>query len=248
MGNRFKPDDPYFIYGLVDQRTDKVRYVGRTYDIQKRKKDHVYEATHPNTSMAPESYKNKWIRKIIKNKLNIEIILLEETTYEKSDEREQFWIAFYERKNLTNKTDGGLKKEYFQNNDMLDIKKLKNNITRIRSILKHKWIKDQKQAFSNYARIMFDLSEYKNNYDLAIQDKNFIENTFMEPSEYTIRYFNLSDEKISIKKYLELIESTFDTWKKCTPKECFYDYIALRFGEGDTSILFERVFGENCFD
>lgn len=91
-----------FIYGLIDPKDDRVRYVGWTINLKTRLSSHLCGARKGD-----KSYKNNWIRKLLYNNLEPEIKIIEETTYLLRIEKEQYWIKYYGRENLTNSTDGG---------------------------------------------------------------------------------------------------------------------------------------------
>lgn len=50
-----------FIYILIDPTTNQIRYVGKTTDIKRRIRRHINERFIHN------SYKDRWIRKLIDN-------------------------------------------------------------------------------------------------------------------------------------------------------------------------------------
>lgn len=91
-----------YIYALTEENSDEYRYVGKTIHPFKRLKDHIH------FSKLKKTHKDMWIQKCILNKININIIILEETTELKWQEREQYWIKKLKNKKLTNHTNGGL--------------------------------------------------------------------------------------------------------------------------------------------
>lgn len=95
---------PTHIYRLIDPRTSRARYIGKT--IQKpsdRLAAHIRSAKR-----GTDSYRDRWIRVLLKNNLKpiIEII---ETVTDNWAEREKYWICHYRSMGykLTNVTDGG---------------------------------------------------------------------------------------------------------------------------------------------
>ena len=92
-----------YIYALVDPTDGQPRYVGKTTGtLAKRRADHIHR------SKSGRNHKNCWLRKLAKQGLKPEIVLLEVTTEEEWEGREKFWIADYRSKyNLTNVADGG---------------------------------------------------------------------------------------------------------------------------------------------
>lgn len=93
-----------FIYGLVDPKTEQVRYVGQTKDVKRRLRNHLNDARR-----GVKSHKYNWIRSLAKSKLKPKITVIEKCNGNSADEREQYWIAYYRGREdkLTNQTDGG---------------------------------------------------------------------------------------------------------------------------------------------
>jgi group I intron endonuclease len=87
-----------YIYGLIDPRSNKIRYVGKTNNPDQRLFDHIRHSKHKTT------YKDKWIRSLLEIGLNPTITILEECG-DNWVEREIHHISLYE--NLTNLTKGG---------------------------------------------------------------------------------------------------------------------------------------------
>lgn len=92
----------YYIYALVDPRCPEIiRYVGQTYNPQKRLKQHI------DYSKKNKTRRDKWIQSLIKNDIAPKMILLEITDENNSNEREIYWINNYLSDKLTNGTSGG---------------------------------------------------------------------------------------------------------------------------------------------
>lgn len=90
----------YYIYGLVDPRTSKIRYIGYSYDPYQRFRFHLRDTNNTR--------KVNWIKSILLVGINPEIIILQECPDEISAKKEEVeWIKFIGRHNLTNSTDGG---------------------------------------------------------------------------------------------------------------------------------------------
>jgi hypothetical protein len=88
------------IYGLVDPRDNKIRYVGKTKNtLKKRLSEHLYKKENSNT------YKHNWISSLKNIDLKPFIIELEVCDETNWVEREQHWISKID--NLTNLTAGG---------------------------------------------------------------------------------------------------------------------------------------------
>jgi hypothetical protein len=90
-----------FIYGLIDPRTDEIRYVGKANNLEQRFQSHQYDKS--------STRKARWIRSLAKKELTPKIMPLESTDKENWEEAEQWWIAYFRQMNcdLLNHTDGG---------------------------------------------------------------------------------------------------------------------------------------------
>jgi len=91
-----------FIYTLEDS-DGNIRYVGKTNNIKRRIYNHKRESYKSNT------YKNNWIKSLIKNGDYPVISILDEVEYEDSAFFETYWISQFKAWgfSLTNLTDGG---------------------------------------------------------------------------------------------------------------------------------------------
>ena len=90
------------IYGLIDPRTQKIRYIGQT--IQKpsyRFRNHLSEVKNPKYN----TKKINWLKSLLNKNLEPQLIILEKTTEKLADTKEKEWISKYN--NLTNLTEGG---------------------------------------------------------------------------------------------------------------------------------------------
>lgn len=92
----------WFIYVLIDPRTDEVRYVGWAFNVRQRWHTHVSSA--PRT----RSHKANWIKQLLALGLRPVYQIIEQGTGD-WQEAEQRWIAYYRAQGarLTNMTDGG---------------------------------------------------------------------------------------------------------------------------------------------
>lgn len=90
-----------FIYGLVDPRTEEVRYVGKALDPETRRKRHLQEAR----SSAGHTHRLNWLRGLLSSDLEPSLQILEETCEAEWQARERHWIDKFP--NLTNATAGG---------------------------------------------------------------------------------------------------------------------------------------------
>jgi hypothetical protein len=98
-----------YIYGLKDPISESIRYVGQT--IRKpsyRYRDRISEAKNSNI----KTKKTNWIKKLLKNNLKPELIILEEiesNTLDLANNKEIYWINYYKKlgNKLTNQLLGG---------------------------------------------------------------------------------------------------------------------------------------------
>jgi len=91
-----------YIYGLVDPETGEMRYVGKSNNPKVR---YQYHLADKNTN----PHKTAWISGLSKRGLKPNLVILEETTREKWEERERYWIKRYrdEGAPLVNILEGG---------------------------------------------------------------------------------------------------------------------------------------------
>jgi len=92
-----------FIYGLVDPRTDEIRYIGKANDIRQRLKNHLNPARYRPT------HKFNWIRKLRRLNMKPYLIILDEVPINDWKFWEKFWIQLIKSWgfNLVNHTEGG---------------------------------------------------------------------------------------------------------------------------------------------
>jgi hypothetical protein len=92
-----------YIYGLVDPRTDEVRYVGKTMHKERRLHDHIRDCAKRKT------YKDNWLLELSSFGMKPEMIVLCEATESDWQDKERFHIKelFGKGCNLTNLSDGG---------------------------------------------------------------------------------------------------------------------------------------------
>ena len=91
-----------YIYSLIDPRTNKVRYVGKSNNPQQRLIDHFYDDS--------KTKKCSWILKLKSLGLKPILKILEEVPENNWEAREVYWISFFRRTvgpDLTNLCNGG---------------------------------------------------------------------------------------------------------------------------------------------
>lgn len=73
------------IYGLIDPISNELRYIGKTVDLNRRYRRHISER------YLHDSYKDRWIRKLVDENLKPELLIIDEV----SDFEWQFWESSY---------------------------------------------------------------------------------------------------------------------------------------------------------
>jgi len=92
-----------FIYGLMDKKTNTLRYIGKTTDLKRRFRRHI------NERFLHDSHKDRWIRKVFDDGQEPELLLIDVVNKTEWQYWEKFYISYYKfiGCNLTNGTDGG---------------------------------------------------------------------------------------------------------------------------------------------
>jgi len=93
------------IYGLLDPRTQELRYVGQTRtSLTIRLSNHLSQARRSR-----KNWREKWIGALLDQGLSPQIVLLEEVAREDLDQAERSWIALLREQGarLVNATAGG---------------------------------------------------------------------------------------------------------------------------------------------
>lgn len=92
----------HYIYGLIDPRTNLVRYIGKSIHPENRLKGHLKIKIARN-------HKERWLLKLKSMNMIPNLIILEQTSEFLINQAEKFWIAKYRNEgfSLTNGTDGG---------------------------------------------------------------------------------------------------------------------------------------------
>jgi hypothetical protein len=85
-----------FICGLVDPRTDEVRYIGQTKYQYRRYEQHIKNLDKKNVE------KQEWIAELKGvGLLPTRVILESDVEWEKRFEREKYWIRHYREQGLS---------------------------------------------------------------------------------------------------------------------------------------------------
>lgn len=92
-----------FIYGLIDPKTNELRYIGKSINPKVRLRKHISERNNH------DSYKDRWVRKIYNSGFKPELIIIDEVLKSEWQFWEQHYIAYYKMlgSKLTNGTIGG---------------------------------------------------------------------------------------------------------------------------------------------
>lgn len=96
---------PWFIYALIDPRTDEIRYIGKTQyqTVEVRFKQHLKDSAR-----GKDYYVYRWMRILQQDGLIPQVCVLESGAGAGVDEAEKKWISWYRPwGRLTNLTDGG---------------------------------------------------------------------------------------------------------------------------------------------
>lgn len=127
-----------YIYALTDENNN-IRYIGCTScSLEKRFKEHL--------RCKDNTYKTKWIKSLLKNNKNPNIILIEEVNDVDMFEREIYWINFYSNLKLVNLTGGGEGVIGFQFSDIQRDKISKNTRKAMNNPEVRKKISDSKKG------------------------------------------------------------------------------------------------------
>ena len=96
-------DNNVFIYGLVEKNNNTLKYIGKTTDIKRRLRRHI------NERFLHDSYKDRWIRKMVNYNIDIDIIIIDSVEQKEWQYWEKFYISYYKYIGckLTNGTNGG---------------------------------------------------------------------------------------------------------------------------------------------
>lgn len=78
-----RADRRYFVYALVDPRTREPRYVGITMDLHRRKREHIAQGRlECDRRCFPNAALMKWLADLYQARLEPEVRVLQEDTYD----------------------------------------------------------------------------------------------------------------------------------------------------------------------
>lgn len=86
-----------YIYALLDPISLRIRYIGRTINLERRYMGHINRAM-----IGMRSHKDNWIRFLMHKGLKPRMCVIERTTIEVMVNREKYWLSVYASLNLTN--------------------------------------------------------------------------------------------------------------------------------------------------
>jgi len=91
-----------FIYGLVDPRTQYLRYIGKSNRPEVRRWRH-------NCADGTKNHRTDWLRSLKKERLKPELFIIEQVPMAEWEEAERFWICYFKGIGcpLVNGTSGG---------------------------------------------------------------------------------------------------------------------------------------------
>ena len=92
-----------YIYGLLDPRTDELRYVGKSINPRTRIRKHLSERYNHN------SYKDRWIRKLMDDGVKPKLLIIDVVPKNNWQFWEMYYISYFKELGvkLTNGTEGG---------------------------------------------------------------------------------------------------------------------------------------------
>lgn len=96
-------EENIFIYGLIDPLTNELRYIGKSIKPKLRLRRHISDRNKH------DSYKDRWLRKLMLNNIKPELIIIDEVSKTEWEFWEIHYISYYKfiGCSLTNGTIGG---------------------------------------------------------------------------------------------------------------------------------------------
>lgn len=84
-----------FIYGLIDPRTNQIKYIGKSDNPKKRLKEHISESRKKNKF---GTKKENWINKLFSLNLKPKLKIINKVKFEEYNYWEEFYIKEYKNK------------------------------------------------------------------------------------------------------------------------------------------------------
>ena len=129
------------IYKITEIKNPKMFYIGKSNDIERRFKEHIYKTSKQSRIPFDDYITEKGV-----NTFKYEI--LEECNLEQLNEKEQYWIIKLNAKNSGNKFDGGL-------NDVIGSHNPNSKLT-------EEDVKNIRMAYNNHLKQKDVYENYKN--------------------------------------------------------------------------------------
>lgn len=152
-----------YIYKLIDPKNNEVRYVGKTINIKRRYKQHLYDKR--------TSHKSSWVQSLRNQKLKPILEILEICNTDNWKEREIYWISQFS--NLTNLKEGG-GSDYVRTTSNETKEKLRLKFTGRK--LSQNWKDKIKSSTKNKKKVIIDGVVYDSIMD-ASRSLNIIHST-----------------------------------------------------------------------
>lgn len=145
------PPKTVLIYGMIDPRTNQLRYVGKTErSLEARLCGHINDKS--------STYRGAWVRAVVKSGVIPDIFLIESVAYEFWCEAEQFWIAYFRAigAKLVNASIGGVGQAGIKNTISMRLKK-SNGMKGLKKSEEHK----RKLALANVGKKLSEATRLK---------------------------------------------------------------------------------------
>ena len=151
-----------YIYCLVDPRDSSICYVGQTNNPNQRLKGHLSKARHSTD----KSDLLLWLRSVLADDMQPQMVLLEEVSSSELDERERHWINLLSQSgaNITNLANKGVRHQRYRKQyrfwlDLTDADELSLS----QQIQELKTNRVFQKTLLNGIRLMLDLHNMKTN-------------------------------------------------------------------------------------
>ncbi len=138
--------DKVFIYGLIEKNNNTLRYIGKTADIKRRIRRHI------NERFLHDSHKNRWIRKMINDSDELDIVIIDIVNQTEWQYWEKFYISYYKfiGCKLINGTNGGDQPQSTKSRKHTEESKLKMSNTKKGKPIP--WLNDGKERTEEHKK------------------------------------------------------------------------------------------------